>query len=389
MKEKNICIGCQACVEICPCHAIEFSYSDWGEGRACIDMKKCVQCGKCQQICPSKNIIFNTPASTVYAAFSKKNQNTGSSGGIFFELANNFISQGGIVYGAVFNSDLKLVHARATDVSKLTKMCKSKYLHSDMSGIYTDISEMLKKNIKVMFVGTPCQVSAVKNLFWPKYKERIFLVDFLCHGTGTQKVFDMCIREEEKRRNGKIIDFVFRAKTRKVEHNFKYILRRENKDKLISGYSFEFPYYNSFLKYTIFNEYCYDCKYALNRRVGDITLGDFWGIQKYNKNLNEKDGISMISINTEIGEKYFRQILPKCVAHKYPIEFASNNNQSFRECEGVNCKILKHKLEDVLRIYGTNALIESLRSDILIKQLIYVNTPNFIIKIWHLIRGRK
>ena len=302
MNTDKECIGCQACLDVCPCDAIKFTYNKWGEGKALINYTKCKSCGVCEQICPSTTNIFNEPAKTVYAMFSKDNRRTGSSGGGFFEIANKFIDQGGCVYGAAFNDKLKLVHMKATTKSELIKLCKSKYIHSDMSGIYKDILSLLKNNIKVMFVGTPCQVSAIKNLFSSKYGENLLLVDFLCHGTGTQKVFDICIKAEENRRKGKIVDFTFRAKTRKTEHSYNYTFKKNKKLKIYSGYSFEFPYYNSYLKYKVFNEYCYSCKYAQNSRVGDITLGDFWGIQKHNKSLNDKDGVSMLAVNTQLGK---------------------------------------------------------------------------------------
>jgi len=389
LNNQNNCIGCQACVDACSVHAIDFTYNAWGEGKAVIDAEKCKNCGLCERICPSEHISFCAPAKTVYATFSKKNHSTGSSGGVFFELASSFITQGGIVYGAAFNQNLKLVHQKVTTVSELSKLCKSKYLHSDMTGIYTDISESLKANHTVMFVGTPCQVSAVKNLFFPKYRKQLLLIDFLCHGTGTQKIFDICINEEAKKKNGEIVEFIFRAKTRKAEHSFKYSLKQEKKHKTLSGYSFEFPYYYSFLKYNIFNEYCYDCKYSINSRVGDITLGDFWGIQKYNKKLNAQKGVSMISINTEIGKSHFDQIRSECIIYEYPIKFASDNNQAFHENVSDCCRNSKHDLETLLNTNGEAALLQKMSCTNLRKQLIYAKTPRIIKKVWNYVRGRK
>ncbi len=389
MKNSDTCVGCQACVEMCPYHAVDFLYSLWGEGKAHVDEKKCKECGLCERICPSKVFPFNAPARIVYAAFSKSNRNTGSSGGVFFELAKKFIAEGGIVYGAAFNEHLKLVHIKAKNNFELLKLCKSKYLHSDMTGVYAEISKLLKNNIKIMFVGTPCQVSAVKNMFQPKYKENLLLVDFLCHGTGTQKIFDICIKEEQTRKNGEIVDFTFRAKTRKCEHSFSYVLKNGKNTKKISGYSFQFPYYNSYLKYSIFNEYCYNCNYVLNSRVGDITLGDFWGIQKYNKNLNDQDGVSMLSINTQMGKDYFNKIRSNCNVYEYPIKLASDNNQAFRERECVCSLDKKHTLEEVLCNNGETALVKMLSCRNVRKQIIYARTPNFIKKIWNRVRGRK
>ncbi len=374
---------------MCPCKAIDFTYNAWGEGKASIDVTKCKNCGLCKPICPSEFISFNAPAKTVYAVLSKENRDTGSSGGVFYELASKFITQGGIVYGAAFDANLKLVHKKARNAEDLLALCKSKYLHSDMAGIYSEISGLLKENNKVMFVGTPCQVSAVKNLFYEKYKENLLLVDFLCHGTGTQKVFDICINEEQRKKKGKIIKFMFRAKTRKAEHSFKYTIEKDKTCKDVSGYSYEFPYYYSFLQYNIFNEYCYDCKYSINSRVGDITLGDFWGIQKYNDALNDKEGVSMISVNSEKGKTYFDKVRSDCLVYEYPLKYASDNNQAFNENDDAKCRASKHVLEKILLNDGAGALMARLSCPDLFKRRLYAKTPRFVKKIRSRMRGIK
>jgi len=383
------CIGCQACVDFCPRKAISFHYNEWGEGKAIVDTSQCNGCGICELHCPVLTNIFNEAQNNVYAAISKKNHRTGSSGGIFFELANKFIADGGVVFGAAFDTELELIHKKVSSISELFSLCKSKYLHSDMSGIYNEISECLKNGLKVMFVGTPCQVSAVKNAFINKYEPQLLLIDFLCHGTGTQKCFDMCIASEEKKRNGKIVDFNFRAKTRRAEHSFRYKLKCADKDKNITGYSFEFPYYYSYLKYGIFYEACYKCKYAKKERVGDITLGDFWGIQKYNKALSDQKGVSMLSVNTQKGFGAIEAIKDTCEFYEYPIENASEKNEAFRSCVSEKCHKSKQELEDVLLNKGDEALIERLRCPNIKKELIYAKTPLFIKRIWNRIRGRK
>ena len=389
MIKAEECIGCQACVDLCVQKAISFQYNEWGEGRATVDQSRCTKCGLCDSLCPNQNIQFNKSQPTVYAAFSKKNRHTGSSGGIFYELADCFINEGGVVFGAAFTDDLKLVHKKCTTVSELEKICKSKYLHSDMSGIYSQMSICLKSGQKVMFVGTPCQVSAVKNSFGKRYREQLLFVDFLCHGTGTQKIFDLCIQNEEIKQKGRITDFTFRAKTRKAEHSFKYTVRRGAKIGFVAGYSFEFPYYYSYLKYTIFDDSCYECKYPRNDRVGDITLGDFWGIQNYNKNMHDQDGISMLSINTKVGRGYFEKISSKCVIHEYPIENASTKNQAFRERVSVCNYNSKQELTTILKEQGESALIERLSCPNIKRQIAYAKTPMFIKKAWNHMRGIK
>ncbi len=389
MVNANECIGCQACVEFCRQNAISFHYDDWGEGKIVVDSKLCSNCGLCDSRCPSKTIKFNTEQATVWAAISKQNRKTGSSGGIFYELASRFINDGGVVFGAAFNENLKLVHLQCEALSELNRICKSKYVHSNMSGVYKQIENCLQRGLMVMFVGTPCQVSAVKNIFTPRYDKQLVLIDFLCHGTGTQKIFDLCIKNTEKQQNGKIVDFSFRAKSKKAEHSFIYKIKHNNTIKTVTGYSFEFPYYYSYLRYNIFNESCYECLYPTIKRVGDITLGDFWGIQNYHKQLRDYEGVSMLSINTNKGRKLFEQITPYVLAFEYPIEMAVVNNQAFRERECVCSQNAKHELVSVLQKQGESALIAYLTCPNITKEIIYAKTPTFVKKCWNRIRGRK
>ena len=214
------------------------------------------------------------------------------------------------------------------------------------------------------------------------------LVDFLCHGTGTQKCFDLCVKDEEKKKNAKIVAFTFRAKTKRAEHSFKYIISRNGKEKVVKGYSFEFPYYYSYLKYNIFNDYCYDCKYARLERVGDITLGDFWKIQKFSPELKDQDGVSMLSINTQKGYSAIEKIKEKCMFYEYPIENAAENNEALCPCVDERCRKEKLKLAEILENKGEEALVERLRCPQVRKNLIYAKTPVIIKKIWNHIRGR-
>lgn len=386
MISYHDCIGCQACVDLCPQKAITFQYDQWGEGRATVNTELCNDCRLCELRCPARTNDFCNAQQIVYAAISKSNRKTGSSGGVFYELASQHINNGGVVFGAAFDRNLKLVHKKASSLCELDALCKSKYLHSDMTGIYNEIANCLKDGLQVMYVGTPCQVSAVKNAFQKKYGSQLFLVDFLCHGTGTQKCFDMCISAEEKKKNGKITEFSFRAKSRKAEHSYRYKIKRGSKEKTISGYAFEFPYYNAYLKYCIFNEYCYSCQYTCHERIGDVTLGDFWGVKKYNKDLDDEKGVSMISVNTTQGMLKFNNIKGNCDVYEFPIQNASDHNQSFKERLGDSYYVEKRKYTEILSTQGEDALVEKMSCHSITKWKLYAMSPMFLKKLWSGIR---
>ena len=379
MISTDACIGCQACVDCCPAHAISFTYDQWGDGKAQVNSQKCVKCSQCDNICPAKKMELNPEQKNVFAVVSKKNAKKGSSGGFFYEVASEFLKNGGVVYGAAFDDNLKLIHVCAKKTDELIPLCKSKYIHSDMAGVYTQIGADLKQGTPVLFVGTPCQTSAVKN----------FLIDFLCHGTGTQKVFDICKTYEEKHKNGIITDFCFRSKSRKAEHSFTYALSIKEKKKLVSGYSFEYPYYNGYLSYTIFQDACYRCEYAKTMRVGDLTLGDFWGIQRFDSHLKDYKGVSMISVNTELGNEWFKRVANKCDQKSFSIECATSKNQSFTCCVPAPKQQKKKKLVEILSENGPEALVKELMCPNIPKSIVYANTPQWAIRAYDRMRGRK
>lgn len=386
MIEYEKCLGCQACAEMCPVNAISFCYDIWGEGRAFANINKCIKCGLCDRICPTIKAELNIIPKTVNAVISKKHRDMGSSGGIFFEIASRFIRDGGVVYGAAFDENLNLIHQRAATCDELMPLCKSKYLHSDMGGVYSNIKNDLKNGKNVFFVGTPCQASAVKNLFAKQYKSQLYIADILCHGTGTQLVFNACIHEEEKKRGGHITDFCFRAKTRKAEHSFSYTIECDGKKKTISGYDFEFPYYYSFLKYVIFNDACYSCPYAQNARVGDVTLGDFWGIKHYNLSLDDRDGVSMLAVNSSKGEQLFAFAKESCIIYSYDLSVAVKHNQSYREPEPYPAK--KHELVKILEKDGLSALVCAMSCSNIKKNILWARMPNIVKRIYQKMKGR-
>ena len=203
-------------------------------------------------------------------------------------------------------------------------------------------------------------------------------------------MFDICKAYEEQYKNGTITDFCFRSKSRKAEHSFTYSLNTKGRKKLISGYGFEYPYYNGFLSYTIFQDACYRCEYARTMRVGDLTLGDFWGIQKFDSHLKDYKGVSMISVNTKLGDEWFQRAINKCEQKSFPIECATSKNQSFTGCGPASKQQQKKKkLAEILSENGPEALVKELKCPHILKSIVYAKTPQWAIWAYDWVRGRK
>lgn len=325
---KN-CTGCCACVDVCPTNAISNLIGSDGFTYTTIENDKCVKCGKCYSICPIENLNKNNSDQYLYAAYSKQTsvRNSGSSGGIFELIASYCIDNGYYVCGAAFDNNI-LKHRLINKKEDLYPLLKSKYVQSSTNGIYKKIFELLKSGEKVFFCGTPCQVSALKNIVPDRYYENLLLADIICHGVPSQKVFDMYIETLEKKYDGSVFDFSFRIKDNKYKHAHGYSFKLKNGKKVIvkNGIYTQSTFYNAFKKYLIFRESCYNCKYSTLNRTSDITLADFWGIEKYEFSGNVDDGVSMIITNSNKGLTIFNEIKHLTIYEEFPLQYGIDSN---------------------------------------------------------------
>lgn len=326
---SDLCTGCMACVDACPKQCVQpVSRSD-GFRYAEISDADCVHCGKCFAVCPIETHNKNTGERHLYAAYAQndKTRNNGSSGGVFELLARHFLSQGYVVCGAAFDG-MVLRHRIIHSVEELLPLLKSKYVQSDTTGIYREILSLLKNGRRLFFCGTPCQVSALKNSVPENLQERLVTADIICHGVPSQKTFDRYIGALEEKENGKVRNFSFRVKNNKYRHahGFSYCLEKDGKEKTIDGIYLQSSYYTAFKKYLFFRESCYTCRYATLDRVSDITLGDFWGIEKYPFPADSDKGVSMIISNTSVGEAAFESVASELVWREFPVEYGVESN---------------------------------------------------------------
>lgn len=323
------CTGCMACVDACSTNCISSILGKDGFKYSTIDTTKCVLCGKCYAACPLEVCEKHNNEQHLYAAYSSDPavQNNGSSGGVFEMLAKHFIEQGYHVCGAAFD-DTTLKHRVIDSPSELKPLLKSKYIQSNTEGIFNKVLSLLKNGEKVFFCGTPCQVSAMLNSTPVALKSKIFTADIICHGVPSQKVFDDYIQTLEKKHKGKISDFSFRIKDNRYKHahGYSYRVTKNGKTSVVNGIYTNSSFYNAFKEYLIFRKGCYDCQYTTLQRVSDVTLADFWGIEKYDFRGNVDTGVSMVITNTEKGYDAFASIQKSIVSKEFPVQYGIDSN---------------------------------------------------------------
>ncbi|MDE6695419.1 MAG: Coenzyme F420 hydrogenase/dehydrogenase, beta subunit C-terminal domain [Muribaculaceae bacterium] len=337
VNESNIsvlnhddCCGCKACGDVCPKSCISFCEDKDGFMYPHVDEVQCISCKKCQRICPELKPSYNTKNASAIAAFAlnQEARSAGSSGGIFGLLAQEIIKKGGKVWGAAFDSDLQLHHEAVTNIEDLTALYRSKYIQSDPEGAYAQIKKDISEGTLTLFSGTPCQCNAIKNFIGKS--DLLITVEVICHGVPPQSLFNKLIAYLERQNHYKITSFAFRSKSDKALHpqSFTYVCDNGKRKMTVNGLHYQFPYYFGFQKYITLRPSCYLCKWAKPERTADITLGDFWGIEKYDSSLDAKEGVSMIIVNTEAGKSLIESLenQKKIFTESFPINVAIENN---------------------------------------------------------------
>lgn len=132
-------------------------------------------------------------------AFAYINQdeylNVSSSGGAFLGIAKVFfsINKDGrcSAYGACFDENLNVRHERVLTFEGTKRFCGSKYVQSDCLEAYKKAKKDLLEGYNVLFTGTPCQISVLKNTLKSSEVnvEKLLTVDIVCHGTPKAEIW--------------------------------------------------------------------------------------------------------------------------------------------------------------------------------------------------------
>ena len=324
---RENCTGCGACMNICPTNSIKFQKDEEGFNEPRINEETCIKCGKCIKTCPVNSKVERRKVNSAYAAVNKDNITlmNSSSGGVFTELARYVINQNGYVFGAAFDDKLKVTHILVDNIKDIDKLKGSKYVQSNTKNTFQEAQNLLKQGKLVLYSGTPCQIAGLKNFVETKYQQNLITVDLICHGVPSQDFFDKYI--ESIGGSDKVSEFKFRHKVKK-DNNCQILHYRKDKKTVNIRNPVLDPYYNAFFSRYISRESCYHCEYANDKRVSDITLGDFWGVSNYYKEFEDVAGVSAILVNTQKGEKILKKVKDNFIMKDANIEDIKRHNQS-------------------------------------------------------------
>lgn len=315
ITNKNKCCGCNACGDICTHNAITFKKDIEGFWYPIVDKNKCVDCGLCDKICPELNITslkindYPKPIKTIAAIHKRMDIRWDStSGGAFSALAEAMYEQGGYVSGAVYNNDFSVSNYISNDSEDLVRLRSSKYLQSNAEGLYHEIKRLLKTGVKVLACGTPCQMAALRSFLRKDY-ENLIIVDFICRGVNSPKVYRKYLDCLEERFGGKVVY----VKAKNKELGWRNLTRKVVFDngQVYYGVKMDDDFRRGYHTNVYCRPSCYSCQYKGFPRIADITIADYWGIEKVDKNLDNNIGTSLILLNSKKGEEYFELVKNK------------------------------------------------------------------------------
>ena len=325
--DKKSCTGCRMCEQICPVKAIKMVENNEGFIEPVVDNNKCINCGLCAKRCPQLNNILDENSRTieVYAAKNKniEEQKTSSSGGIFSVLSNYVLDKNGKVYGCTLDENLTVKHIGISNKAELDKIKGSKYVQSNTENTFKEVKEDLRNDKLVLYSGTPCQIAGLKAFLGKEYNNLI-TVDLVCHGVPSPKLFKAYLKWLENKNDSKIKTYEFRNKEKNAWGLTAKIVFENGKIKYVKAETD--PYYKTFLDSKTYREVCYNCKYANENRVGDITLADYWGIEKEHPEFYDENGVSAILINTIKGKEIFEKVRENIEVERSTLEKVARKN---------------------------------------------------------------
>lgn len=377
-KNKYNCCGCSACEAICGHSAIEMQPDSLGFLYPKVDSSKCIECGLCERVCKFEPNYpryenFETPHVYLVRLKDTNELKKSQSGGAFYAIASKFIANGGSIFGASFDENWNVRHRKAATLSDLENLRMSKYVQSDLRQCYKEVRQLLKSGQRVLFSGTPCQISAIKSYIPKPLHVNLFCIDIICHAVPSPKIWSDYIAYLQKKNNSKIIRACFRDK-RFGWHGARESFLFENGREEFRRTSNQLYFSNLSVR-----ESCSNCPFTNTSRIGDITVGDFWGLPKdspYEDNL----GTSLMYVNSEKGIHMLNSIKGVAIIEKedfdmslqpqliQPITLNANRNQFLKDYISGGFEKIAKKYSDIGYRYKIQKSISFLKK--LIKRII-------------------
>lgn len=338
IADKSRCCGCEACRNVCPRQCITMRTDSEGFAYPGVDASACVDCGLCETVCPELHPGERRLPVAVYAARNRDEsvRSACSSGGVFTRLAEWILDRGGVVFGARFNEKWEVVHDYAGTREDLARFRGSKYVQSRIGDTYRQAERFLKEGRMVLFTGTSCQIAGLKRFLRREY-ENLLAVDVVCHGVPSPRVWSRYLDDLTEGMPESISSVSFRDKQEgwrdfslKVACGGQTYRENLRKD----------PFFRLFLENLTLRPSCHSCPSKGGRSCSDMTLGDFWGIERVDPAFDDDRGCSVVLVynpawrpvleGIDLRQVAYDQVLPGNSPIEESVRPSVNRNYLFR-----------------------------------------------------------
>lgn len=248
------------------------------------------------------------------------------SGGLFTAFSDIILDDDGCVFGCIYDENCKAIISKAITKAERDRMRGSKYVQSDMGDIYKELEKTVDTDKPVLFSGLPCQIAAVNNFYGNNKPSNLYTLEIICHGAPSPGIFEEYVELQSKKANKKIKDVIFRDKTK----GWTMPLRKfVYEDGSVAAELLNADAFNNLFQGTdcILRPSCYECKYAGKQRIADLSIADFWGIQKKHPEMfNDNKGCSLVLVNTQKGKELFEKTKNSIVYKSVSLADAKEHN---------------------------------------------------------------
>jgi acetyltransferase-like isoleucine patch superfamily enzyme/coenzyme F420-reducing hydrogenase beta subunit len=331
ITNKINCCGCNACGDVCTQNAVAFKTDKEGFWYPVFNKESCNNCGLCERVCPIINadkLKKNDLSEPVCFAAQHKNLESlfdSTSGSAFSAFAEKIYKDGGYVGGAVFNDDFSVRQFISNDKDDLSILRNTKYVQSNSEGFYIQVKNLLKEGNKVLVCGLPCQMAALRSFLRKDY-DNLIIVDVICLGINSPKILPAYLKWQEQKHKSKIVYYKAKNKElgwRQLTTKIVFENGEVEYDKRDTNYfTVGFIGTHAFARPS-----CYDCKFKGFPRIADITIGDFWGAEKYaGKELDHDLGTSVVIVNSSKGKAFYESMKSKFKDKEVTLESVVEGN---------------------------------------------------------------
>lgn len=307
-----------------------------------IDEALCIGCHACVRACGLHQKVGQQTQGPWYAAAGTGDVSRSASAGAFVSLAREVIAQGGAVFGAAYELEADGLHVRhrmAEDEEGLAALQNSRYVQSEAGSCFPGVQRQLRAGRPVLFCGTPCQVAGLRAFLGNRDHPNLYTADLVCHGVPSQRMFRDWVASLEKKYGGRATDVRFRSKRDGWGHSLLLLLLLllDGREEPVYVPSEGSDYYGMFLGLETLRDSCYECPYASGFRAGDLTLGDFWGVQanapevlEDSEHFDMRRGVSCLLVNDGRGREALERFGGQLALREVTFDAIAKGNDQLR-----------------------------------------------------------